>query len=233
MRDAAHEKTVRRFFLRDDRQRRLVKIGDQRGHLFLAGVVFIARFYDGNRKTFTVRVGVRQRAFQPLAAKHDDKAMLLARLDEDVGVADFFDLGGEHRAQFLARFGRDAAGAPVGNNAFCIYCGEIGAGADVAMLEFHAQAERLDDAAAHLEFQRVIAKQAEVAGPAAGRDAGRSGNHAALRRVLGNLVEIRRRGGLERREIILFLRGDVAQAVEDDEREFAVGFQCQFGIKRV
>jgi hypothetical protein len=101
------------------------------------------------------------------------------------------------------------------------------------MFEFHAQAERLDDAAADLEFQRVIAEQAEVAGPAAGRDAGSGGNHAALRGVLGNLVEVRRRGGLEWRQVILFLRGDVAQAVEHDECELGVGFKCQFGIKRI
>ncbi len=59
-------------------------------------------------------------------------------------------------------------------------------------LQFHAEAERLDDAAADLKFQRIVAEQAEVARPAAGRDAGRGGNHAALRGVFGELVEVRR-----------------------------------------
>ncbi len=120
--------------------------------------------------------------------------------------------------KFFARFGRDAAGAAVGDNAFGVERGEIRAGADVAGLQFHAEAERLDDAATDLKFQRVVAEQAEMAGPAAGRDAGRDGNHAALRGILRELVEVRRVRGFERREIILFLRGDVAEAVEDDER---------------
>ena len=46
-------------------------------------------------------------------------------------------------------------------------------------------------------------------------------------------VEVRRAGGFERREVTLFTGGDVAQAVEHDERELGVGFQCQFGIECV
>jgi len=94
--------------------------------------------------------------------------VFLAGLDDDFRVADLFDFGGEHGAQFLAGLGRNAAGAAVGDDALGIQRGEIGAGADVTMLEFHAQAERLDDAAAHLEFQRVIAEQAEVTRPLPG-----------------------------------------------------------------
>jgi hypothetical protein len=45
--------------------------------------------------------------------------------------------------------------------------------------------ERLDDAAADLKFQRIVAEQTEMAGTAAGRDAGRGGNHAALRGIFG------------------------------------------------
>ena len=145
-------------------------------------------------------------------------------------VADFFHLRGEHLAQFLARFGRDASGAAVGDDALRVERGEIRAGANVAGLEFHAEAERLDDAAADLKFQRIIAEQAEMARPAAGRDAGRGGNHPALRGIPGEFVEVRRRGGLERRHVILLRRGDVAEAVEDDQRELGFGFERQFGI---
>jgi len=94
-------------------------------------------------------------------------------------------------------------------------------------------AEGFQNPATDAVFQRIVAKEAEVAGAAAGGDAGRGGNHAALRRVLGDFVEVRRRGGLERRQVILFLGSDVAQAVEDDQRELGIGFECQFGIKRV
>ena len=104
MRNTAHEETVGRLFLRDDRQRGLVKFSDQPRHLFLAGIVFIPRMNRRNRKPFAVRVGVRERAFQSLAAEHDDEAMLFAGLDDDVRVTDFFDLGGEHRAAVFRRF---------------------------------------------------------------------------------------------------------------------------------
>ena len=69
--------------------------------------------------------------------------------------------------------------------------------------------------------------------PAAGRDAGRDGNHAALRGILRERVEIRRGGGFERREIILFAGGDVAEAVEHDQHELGFGLERQFGIKSV
>ena len=91
--------------------------------------------------------------------------MFLAGLDDDFRVADFFDFGGEHGAKFFASFGGDSSGAAVGDNALRVERGEIGAGADVARLQFHAEAERLDDAAADLKFQRVVAEQARD-GPA-------------------------------------------------------------------
>ena len=53
----------------------------------------------------------------------------------------FLHFGGEHGAEFLAGFGGDAPGAAVGDDAFGVEGGEIGAGADIARLEFHAQPE--------------------------------------------------------------------------------------------
>ena len=70
-------------------------------------------------------------------------------------------------------------------------------------------------------------------GSAAGCDAGRSGNHAALRGILAELVEVRRGGGLQRGQVQLLFRGDVAEAVEHHQHQLGLGFQGQFGIKRV
>ncbi len=187
----------------------------------------------GNGKTFAIRVGVRERPFQSVAAEDDHETMFLAGLDDDLRVADFFHFRGEQRAQFLARLRRDAAGAAVGDNALGVERAEVGARGHVAGLQFQAQPQRLDDAAAHLEFQRVVAEQAEMPRPAAGRDAGRGGNHAALRGVFAQRVEVRRGRGFQRRQVKLLRGGDVAEAVEHDQREFGFGFQCQFGIKRV
>jgi hypothetical protein len=69
--------------------------------------------------------------------------------------------------------------------------------------------------------------------PAAGRDAGRGGNYPALRGILRDFVEVRRRGGFERREIILLRRGDVAEAIEDKQHQLGFGLERQFGIKCV
>ena len=170
-----------------------------------------------------VGVGVGQWSFEIFAAKHDDKTMALAGLDDDLGVADFFDFGGEQGAQFLADFGFNAAGAAVGDDALPVEGAEIGAGGDVAGLELDAETERLDDAAANLEFQRVIAKEGEMAGTAAGSDAGGDGQHAALRGVLGEGVEVGRDGGFERRHKALLAGGDVAEAVEDEEDKLGFG----------
>ena len=233
MRNAAHEKTIGRFFLCDNGQRRLVKIRDQRGHLFLAGVVFVARMNGGNGKAFAVRIGVGQRPFQSAAAKDDDETMFLAGLDEDVRVAELFHSGRKHPAKLFARLRRDASGAAVGDNSLFIERAEVCARGHVAVFQFQSQPQRFNYTAADLEFQGIVAEQTEMTRTAAGRDAGRGGNHAALRGILAQPVEVWRGGGFQRGEKILFPRGNVTEAVEHDQREFGVGFQRQFGIKRI
>ena len=126
------------------------------GHFLLFRIFGIARFHSGNGKTFAVRVGIGQRAFEAFAAEDDDEAVFLAGLDDDLGVADLFDLGGEQGDHLFAGLGRDASGAAVGDDAFGIERGEIGAGADIAGFQFETEAEGLDDAAADLELERVV-----------------------------------------------------------------------------
>ena len=76
----------------------------------------------------------------------------------------FFDFCGKHRAKFLARLGRDAAGAAVGDNSLLRRAWQKFARAHTSPgFKFHAQAERFDDAAADLKFQRVVAEQARDA----------------------------------------------------------------------
>ncbi len=130
---------------------------------------------------------------------------------------------------FSANFRRNSSGAAVGDNSLYVERRKIRARANVAGFQFHAESERFDHTATDLEFQRVVAKQPEMPRPAAGRDAGGDGNHAALRRILRDLVEVRRCRGFKRRQVILFTRRDVAEAVKHDEHEFGLGFQCQFG----
>jgi hypothetical protein len=182
--------------------------------------------------TFAVRIGVGQRPFQSLAAKDDDETMFLAGLDDDFRVADFF-IFAESNAHSSSQ--TSVAMRPARRSVTIPFASSVqnSRARDVARLQLNAQAERLDDAATDLKFQRVIAEQTEMARPAAGRDAGRDGNHAALRGIFRDLVEVGRRRGFERREIILLLRRDVAEAVEHDEHELGFGLESQFGIKRV
>ena len=77
-------------------------------------------------------------------------------------------------------------------------------------------------------FDRVVAEEREVAGTAARRDAGRHGDHAALRGVLSNGVEVGRGGRFERRGGIRPTGGKIAEAIEHQQHEFGVGFECQF-----
>ena len=65
----------------------------------------------------------------------------------------------KQRAQFLAHLGLNPPGAAVGHDALGVQRAEIRARRDVARLEFEAEAERLDDPAAHLKFQRIVTEQ--------------------------------------------------------------------------
>src|SRR5690349_16489308 len=130
-------------------------------------------------------IGIGERTFKALATKQNDETMTLARFNDDLNVADFFDLLGQQRAKLFANGGVDASGAAIGNDTFFVESAEIGARGNIACAEFQAEAECFDDAATDLKFERVVAKQAQMAGAAAGRDTGRDRNHSTLRRIFG------------------------------------------------
>ena len=72
-----------------------------------------------------------------------------------------------------------------------------------------------------------------MAGAAARSNAGGDRDHASLRAVPGQAVEIGGGGGFERREIILFLGGDVAQSIQDEQCQFGVCFDGQMRIEMI
>jgi len=233
MRDAAHEEAVGRLQAGEQRQGGLVKSADQLGGFLRLGAVRVVRLRLGDRQALAVRVGVAQRPGQIGPAKDDDKAVTLARRDDDLGVADLFDIRREFGATLLAKLGLDAAGAAVGDQAVGVERAEVRPGGDVARLQFQAKAKRLNDASADLDFQRVVAEQPEVAGTAAGRDAVRGGDQPALRRVLGQGVEIGRDRRLERGLVIRGGSGDIAEAVHHQQSHFGPVLQSQVRVKRI
>jgi len=109
---------------------------------------------------------------------------------------------------------------------------KIGARGHVAGLEGHAQAEGFDDAAADLEFNGIVAEQAEVARAAAGGDAGGDRDHASLSAApFDQAVQVRGFCGFQRRHVPIGGDCDVPHAVHDDEGDLRVCLQSQFRIE--
>ena len=228
MGDAAQQKAVGRTLPRDDRQRGLEKLGQQFRRFPLTGGFRIDGFGHRHRHSFPARVRVRQRAFQTRPAQDDHETMSLARLDDDLGVADFFDLAGEHAAQFLGDFRVNPSRAAVGHDTFGVQRAKIGAGGDIAGLQLHPQSERLNHAAPDRVFQRIIPEQPQMPRPAARSDARGDRNHAPLGADAGQRIEVRGAGRFERRHKILFRGGQIAQTVQHDEDDFGFGLDRQF-----
>src|SRR6188768_590705 len=68
---------------------------------------------------------------------------------------------------------------------------------------------------------------------AAGGNAGRDGNYAALRRLFAERVEVRRPGRFERSKVIILLGGDVAESIHDDQYELGACLDCQVRINAI
>src|SRR5690606_27221297 len=176
----------------------------------------------GDGLALAAGVGVRERSLEALAPEDDHEAVFLAGLDDDLHVTDPADPA-EDVAELDALFRGNAAGAAVRDEAGAVEGTEVAADGDVAALEGESQAERLDHPAAHLVPEGIVPEEAEVAGAAARRDAGRDGNHAALRGIPGERVKVRGACGLERGEIALVPSGQIAKAVHDEEGELGAG----------
>ena len=104
---------------------------------------------------------------------------------------------------------------------------EVGADGDVALFELEADAGGFERAAADEVLQRVVAEQAEVAGPAAGADAGQHGDAAAEDAALGERVEVGRVGRFELGQAARLLR-QAAEAVGHVHDDLGVVFDVQF-----
>ena len=135
------------------------------------------------RHALTSGVGVVDRRPEPVAAEDEDEPVLPDRLDEQLDAVQ------ADRSQLVhetpAHVGADPAGAPVGDRAVRPERAEVAADRDVVRAQIEVDPERLEHAAADAVPQRIVAEQAEVPRPAAGRDAGhhrdRQAAHVARR----------------------------------------------------
>jgi hypothetical protein len=153
------------------------------------------------------------------AAEDHDEAVFLHRFDEDLHVGDlhFAQLDRERRALFAG----DAAGAAVANFAGGVERAEVRADGDVAFFELEADAGRFEGAAADEVGDRIVTEQAEVAGTAAGGDAGGDGDAAATDAFAYELVEVGGLRGFKFGEPARLLR-QAAQAVGDEHDDLRV-----------
>ena len=130
--NAAHQEAVGGLLLRNDRQGGLVELGHQLGGLLGLGGLGVHRRGLRDGQALAMRVGVGQRPFQAFAAEDHHEAMALAGLDDDLGVAELLHLLRQQGAEFFADLGVNAAGAPVGDDAFGVERAEVGARRHVA-----------------------------------------------------------------------------------------------------
>ena len=233
MRNAPHQKPVRRLLFRDHRQRRLVEFLHQLRHFSRLGRVFVHGLRFRDRRALMVRVRIRQRPLQPLATKHHHEPVPLPGLDDHFRRADFFHLLRQHRAQFLAHLRLNPSRATVRHNPLRVQRAEVRARRHVTRPQLQTQAQGFNHAAAHLELERIVTEQSQMSRPAARRDARRQRQHPALCAFFGQLVQVRRHRRLQRGHEVLLPRGDVSQAVQHQQDHLRLRFQRQFRIQRV
>src|SRR5260370_68369 len=119
-------------------------------------------------------------------------------------------------AEAHAEVGADAPRPSVGDGAARVDGAEVATSGHVPALQLEVDAERLEDSASHREAEGIVAEEAQVAGPAAGGDAGADVPQQATGRAPGEGVQRRDVGGLELALAGARLR-QAAQAVEGAE----------------
>ena len=118
-----------------------------------------------------------------------------------------------------AALGGRPAGAAVGDLAVVVDGAEVAADGHVARADLEVDAERFEDAAADAVFERIVAEQAEVAGAAAGRDAGQHRDAQAADAFAGQASRFGVRADLQL-GLAARLQGQAAQAVRDQQDDF-------------
>lgn len=197
------------------------KLGGDLGRLF--AVEIRGTWFEG-RYANHLRIGIREITTEPRSTEHDHETMLLHGFDEDFDSRDrnLAKPDGERRGFFAG----DAARAAIGNVAVGIDRAKVGADGDVAFLQLETNAGGFKRAAADEILQRIVSKQTQVTGTAAGTDAGLYGNAATENSLFRQSIEIGSLGGFEFRESAGMLR-QTAESVGDEHNDFGVVFDVQ------
>ena len=164
-----------------------------------------------------LRVGVVDSASESFASEDDHQSVFLDRSDED------FDSGYFDRIEFLAESLADIAGDPagsaVGDESVFVDAAEVASDGDVIGSEFEVDTQCFENASADVVFQRVVAKEAKVTGPASGRNPWQHRDTASGFSDGCQLIEVWRIGCFEFRSASGFQRQS-AQSIGDQQYDF-------------
>src|SRR5262249_23500320 len=106
-------------------------------------------------------VGVSERSFKAIAAKHDHETMPLAGLDNHLCILNFLDFLCQQTTELFANRSIDASGSAICDDPLPVQGAKICAGRYIARLQFQSQPERLDHPPPDLKLNGVIAEQRE------------------------------------------------------------------------
>ena len=191
-------------------------VGDELGGVLGVG---LERLRVERRDTLVLRVGVGERRVETGAAQHDEHAVLALVAEEHLGPVEMHAVLqlGDDGGRFVVG---KATGAAVGDGPVGGERAQVAAGGDVARSQLEVEPGRAQCAAAQLEALGVVAEEAEVTGPRAGRDAGTDRLHEPGRPFGGELIEVRRRRFLELGAVLAV--GVAAEPVHHDEQDLGV-----------
>ena len=175
------------------------------------------------RRALALRVGLRERVAERSVAveraQHEHEAVL-AHLADECLVARELDAG-EALGDLGRDLGRHAPRAPVGDVAVGVDGAEIAACGEVVRAEREIDAGGLQHPAADLDLKWIVAEEAEVARPRAGRDAVPHGYRLPDHAVHGQAVEVE---AVSRLKLGAAARTwQPAEAIEDAQHDLAVG----------
>ena len=167
------------------------------------------------REAGHLRVGVEQVGRQPLAAEHQESPVLPFGLQEDLDPRRGDEAGEDLDAEAGVLVGGDAPGPPVGDEAVGVERAEVDPGRHVAGLEREAHAGGRERSPPELVDEGVVAEDRQMAGAAAGGDAGSDDRVEAARPLAGQAVHVGRPCGVQLGSALV--GADAAEAVDEDE----------------
>ena len=216
--EAAQVEGVGRVLVGEQRPRLAQPVVDQRGRVNGFRAV-VQRLHGQRGPAHHQGVGLAQGGGKARAAQDEQVAVFLHRLHEQLVPC-------QGRARLQpgrqpgAHLGGDAAGAAVGDQTLLVHGAEVAPRRQIVGPQVEADAQGLQDTAADVVDERVVAEEGQVRRAAAGGYAASDGQAEAARALGGQPVQVWGMGGFQFRRAAR-LDGQSAQAIHDQEHDLA------------